>query len=1456
MVGYRTASGARRSGDDYQDLVAAEAFLRVLKHPSRYAWVKLEAKEAGKLDDVLVLRSDGTVEATQVKYSTNALRPGDPWTWKKLLEQPAGKKSLIQDWHGSVDALEELYDRVEPRLASNRIASDDLVLSDGGKVNLAKLPSEVLECIRCQLGEKTDDFLERFRFQVDQEDLDDLDERLQLDFQELGVSLTGWLSLKDTIRSWVRGQDSPENGQIKLNDIRLACGWRQLTAFRQDLAVPNDYTLPFPEFHDEFLRSIENAAAQPVVLVAEPGVGKSTYLSFLVQELRKSGQPVIRHHYSLGPDDERSLERLDSSLIAESLMAEIRIEVPSYLGDIDIRNPDPASLSLWLIEVGRQLNEEGTRLVVVVDGLDHVWRTNQSREELRKLFGHLLPVPPGVVLVVGTQPVEDGQLPQSLLEHAPRSNWVKLPLLDKKAIYEWLLNFSNLMPPGINESNKEWFRSEVASSLSIRTGGHPLLIRYTLQRIADEGKHLTRETVDEIPQFPSQSVEDYYRKLWVGLSPEARDIMLFFSVAKFPWPQPGLLQCLRAVGYERASSLTGFNAVQHLLKNDRLGWRPFHGSLLLFVGNQPELTDRRDDLRKAIVSWLDNNAPQFWKRSYLWLLQLEAGDAGPLLSGSDHQWVLEAVAAGHPLADVVRILRTAAFEALDQTDFSKYVDRGVVADAVDGASYQEDPLRWMFAAQLLQCTDEYLEARSMAGLSELNDTQVFELALFLDGQANREGVESCFSEMNRRLARETDVNGASFDWRRRYEIVAELAGMALIRPESLTAFLANFESEDFQASLAESWLSGLRRRKEVHPANLALAESISVAVRRCLSRHILVSAIGEGLEIPNNTLNLVTPLYQHLYLGFRRKGPEGILPDEPEPPDSWTNYSYEEYERVVSRYVYDVFLFLVAQELRSKGAVNSWTPPSSLTQWLASALGRLPAAASDVASAWRDEGVILVSGVYKSTSSIVLPTWSDGGEDRRSAAGFQRAIHDITEDFLIWRRGLGGSGKLRRDELELIASHGLLGPRQVLERVAGRTIDIESRVIEDFCSSVVEQLEATIEPFGERVESYSQLALACARYGDTARADEFLQHASKNLVAYGYHKDLLLNTTLNIVEAIGPYIDDRQSIWLALAPAIAAVCEYTDGDETAHLIARLGKLLLQLDLGLGIGYVTSLMDLEQYREVEDILQYLVRTADLSDPVSFALVSTLIDPPSLRILDERVAAGDLLAKEILELNPRFSDDPLEKGTGSSSSVDSSEVERETEKSDEYLEIPPDRLSEILTDDLFLSQSRRSDKLWSWLDRWSESDRATEALEVVESYFKEDSRLQVSNLAVRTVKRIAGRTRSYDWLVRAQQTNHGWLEYWANFEEAEERWHTVQRDFPDCWHHFLADSIRPPEWLSPHCGNTLERLVKYLILFGRIDEAGAVAFELVGVIRKLVSGQRLPMPDWVNIEDKGE
>ena len=192
----RTRAAALRSGFDYQDLVAAESMLRILKHPSRYEWVKLEVKEAGKLDDVLVLGRDGVVEATQVKQSNHPLRPENAWTWEKLLDTSGGGESLIQEWWDAVKKLDGMFSGVEPRLFSNRRRGSGFCLTLDGRVDEGRTAPEHLELMRAQLGDDAKDFFARFRFHIDEQDLPDFDERLLRELQKIGVDKNGWLRLK------------------------------------------------------------------------------------------------------------------------------------------------------------------------------------------------------------------------------------------------------------------------------------------------------------------------------------------------------------------------------------------------------------------------------------------------------------------------------------------------------------------------------------------------------------------------------------------------------------------------------------------------------------------------------------------------------------------------------------------------------------------------------------------------------------------------------------------------------------------------------------------------------------------------------------------------------------------------------------------------------------------------------------------------------------------------------------------------------------------------------------------------------------------------------------------------------------------------------------------------------------------------------------------------------------
>ena len=246
-------------------------------------------------------------------------------------------------------------------------------------------------------------------------------------------------------------------------------------------------------------------------------------------------------------------------------------------------------------------------------------------------------------------------------------------------------------------------------------------------------------------------------------------------------------------------------------------------------------------------------------------------------------------------------------------------------------------------------------------------------------------------------------------------------------------------------------------------------------------------------------------------------------------------------------------------------------------------------------------------------------------------------------------------------------------------------------------------LPTRIEPFGDRATTFSLLAAACARHGLGAKAEQYLRRSSENLLAYGYHKDLLLHVALNAIEVGAHHWDARQQIWFRLAPAIASVREFTDGDETSNLPARLGKLLLRFDPSLAVDYLKWLTDAEQYSVVQDVATELVQTGDLSDPVVWALVSTCIEPNSIRLLKERASGSDPFAEQVLQLTPRFSTSLTDRDTETPTSTPLAGGPLETADAsdpDHHLKYPPERLSELLQADSLSSSYARSEEICSW------------------------------------------------------------------------------------------------------------------------------------------------------------
>ena len=95
-------SGARLTGDDVQHAVAWHAALQTLVPNARVRGVTVEAAVPGNVDDVVIAKSIGPHEYTQVKATVSAEHPA---TIDWLTEANRSRGSILQRFHRSWSEL-------------------------------------------------------------------------------------------------------------------------------------------------------------------------------------------------------------------------------------------------------------------------------------------------------------------------------------------------------------------------------------------------------------------------------------------------------------------------------------------------------------------------------------------------------------------------------------------------------------------------------------------------------------------------------------------------------------------------------------------------------------------------------------------------------------------------------------------------------------------------------------------------------------------------------------------------------------------------------------------------------------------------------------------------------------------------------------------------------------------------------------------------------------------------------------------------------------------------------------------------------------------------------------------------------------------------------------------------------------------------------------------------------
>jgi hypothetical protein len=1483
-----TRIGTLRAGIEYQDIIALRVLIDWLEHSNRYEWVRVEADDAGYLDDIVALRTDGSLLAHQVKFSTNPDVIEDYWRWSDLLKRrKETQESLLQKWASSLDKpLLRQYPIYEASVVSNRQPAPDVkqALSATGFIDFDQIVDEnILEEIILQLQSEQNarGFFAQFQFRFNEPNLEELEKGLRRRFHEnLGGTEIGWKNLKEELSVWVRERKRPEpDGLIHLGHIRRAALWYQLQSLPQKFEIPPDYVLPSDQFHEELVNHLLSLKQGCLVLTGSPGVGKSTYCSYLYQHLKDNGVPIIRHHYFLSLKDRTIQERTEHQRAAASLMHELERDHSEALGDLASQNPVPSNLSEWIAACGDYYGKQDKALIVIIDGLDHVWRERRSVEELDTLLGHILPTPNNVVVLLATQPVADSQLPVSLPRYTPRNQWRKLPLLNEQAVRKWLHHHEKDITYDSNNPIPEHVFERISNAFYRKSKGHPLHLCYSLRTLQERNITVTEDSVNSLPECPHEDINAYYRNLWHVLPEEGREILHLFAICPFPWPRrDDVVKCIDPQGLRTGDILKNFRQVEHLLIPDRMGFGPFHSSLPAFIATLEEHSDYAYTHKQRALHWLQTEAPEYWRWAYEWIFAADLGDSQLLREGPSRQWAIESIVRHCPRHEVENILSRSIQTALEVKNLPRAIELGLFKDYFYPLfEFENENRELLLYPQLVLEDDLYLRARLQSNLANLSNNEVYLLAEAEFNRDNFEAVRLCLVELSDRF----HLNPSR-------ETITPLLKVAAIAQDYDPTRIVDLTIRNRETGHALEILSVYSRYLRIHRETERLRQLLTTkgnsinetetltefdnqelneVERAVVLRHAILLALEEGLnfdDLLSDPRNYSNP-YTAIYIALRKV--EGVNPNELTFPDtevlSDQHYIPYEQQQELSDWFYWVFFCLLANYLHKKEIHNGeWLRNIGTYTWqrrLIQKLGEIALTLSDQLLAGQ---TVSFGWFYEKIGEFTRPDMSSARQD--SIWRYRNAIADaaleIGFDLLVLTHANGGNYAISKVDLETAFTSDYCHPNAWMHLyVTRRRLLLDDRAVEWFLRKMSREVSSSIEPFNERTETFCILASIAALHQLYHQARSFTYSAASDFFAHGHHKDLLINEVVEIIQLChrsGSYPstsagdDLLLKNLIKLAPAIAHIEDFTDSDETGHLPRLLAEALAEIKPELLPIYYQWLFSIEEYYDAQHAFRVFLKSADLSSLINQAIAATAVSDHSVDILVERAENGDKDAERILSTQLDFlGKNATYRPPNSSEATNTygSDLTISEKQASSVAEYPPARFDDFVADLSNQSIWERNQYISQWIEFWAATKHKSAVLKVVEPLLERGHELRDYDTIFELAFAIYGKNRAYPYLVRAHYTDHGWSHYFTSKEKAANRWQIVKQHYRDRWFDFIKDTATYEEPSIDRL--SILRIVEYCLLMDQPQLAMSIMEKVVDTALDFVSPIVFPQPGWI-------
>ncbi|WP_431867490.1 ATP-binding protein [Microbacterium paraoxydans] len=498
-------------GYAYQDIVTGNAFVDLLLGTVASIRVDLKDFEGDRFDDLSIAYADGRRVRLQIKHTTT--------------DRELSQNTFTADGRGL--RLDILLRSLLTDLGSNPETTYRVVVRDGQPddklvsvlvaVELSEDPGEPLPGITTRRYRFGPDLLGRSASWATllsgftEEEIRRACARLVIDVDAPAASLSfsepGPADAALTQRAAVElGAGRPPNVHRSPEDVALRLVYAATKArattgkvTRASIAADVGLTTDFGAVREgspvESALAVEREAATTtvtdriddvaqhggrVVLVGEPGAGKSWLSEQIADAYRTKDWIVARHHCWLGETDTDRSQRVLIDVVIGSLLNQLDIQAPHAVAGI---RPRFAATTETLTKALRDCRSKypGRQILLIVDGLDHINRVrgrnigegtaDPARAVVNQLAG--VDLPEGSCLLFASQPgahLNDANSSGGITLHMPRMSTEELAAMaERHAVFKYPENDATV-------TNND--RRDIVDLIDARSNGNALYATY------------------------------------------------------------------------------------------------------------------------------------------------------------------------------------------------------------------------------------------------------------------------------------------------------------------------------------------------------------------------------------------------------------------------------------------------------------------------------------------------------------------------------------------------------------------------------------------------------------------------------------------------------------------------------------------------------------------------------------------------------------------------------------------------------------------------------------------------------------------------------------------------------------------------------------------------------------------------------------------------------------------